>query len=269
MSALTLTLKVALQQRVDLSPLVPERLAGKSPVEIAALELASGNRRLRVGDLFEIAGSDASELVIQGSCDRLDRIGQGMGCGRIVVEGDAGAYLGLDMRGGAIEVRGSVGAYAASRLEGGLIHIRGNAGDFLGAALAGEPRGMRGGTVIVEGSAGDRAGDRMRRGQVLIEGNAGCYCGSRMVAGTLAVLGQVGEGPGFGMRRGTLLFASPPPLLPTFNECGVFDLGFLALLVSSWRGLPGRFATLPPRTRVRRYVGDMAGGGKGEILVWV
>ncbi len=267
MSPLTFTLREIPRQRVNLSPLTPERLAGKSREEIAALELASGNRRLRVEELFDVSGSDSNMLVIRRSCDRLDRIGQGMTSGSILVEGDAGAYLGLDLRGGTIEVQGNAGAYCASRMAEGLIHLHGNAGDFLAAALPGEPQGMRGGTVVVRGSAGDRAGDRLRRGQVLIEGNAGRYCASRMIAGTVAVLGQAGEGAGCGMRRGTLLLAAPPPLLPTFNESGTFDLAFLPLLIGSWRAVPGAFAQLPPIARVRRYVGDRAVGGLGEILI--
>lgn len=267
MSPLTFTLRAAPRQRVDLSPLTPERLAGKTLAEIAALELSSGNRSLRVGELFEVTGTDPAMLVFQGACEHLDRIGQGMERGTLLVEGNAGAYLGLDLRGGVIEVRGGAGAYAASRMAGGLIHIHGDAGDFLGAALPGEPHGMRGGTVVVRGSAGDRAADRLRRGQVLIEGNAGRYCASRMIAGTVAVLGRVGEGTGSGMRRGTLLLAAPPSLPPTFNESGTFTLNFLPLLIGSWRGLPGAFATLPPSPRVRRYVGDRAAGGLGEILI--
>lgn len=267
MSPLTFTLRETPRQRVDLSPLTPERLAGKALAEIEALELTSGNCRLQVRELFEVSGTDAATLVIRGGCDRLDRIGQGMGSGSILVEGDAGAYLGLDLQGGAIEVRGDAGAYCASRMAGGLIHIHGNAGDFLGAALPGEPHGMRGGTVVVRGSAGDRAADRLRRGQVLIEGNAGRYCASRMIAGTVAVLGRVGEGVGSGMRRGTLLLSETPPLPSTFNESGTFELTFLPLLIGSWRGLPGAFATLAPAPRARRYVGDRAAGGLGEILI--
>lgn len=267
MSALTFTLRETPQQRVDLSPLTPERLAGKSLAQIAALELVSGNRRLRVAELFQVSGTDPGTLVIRGSCERLDRIGQGMGSGLLLVEGNAGAYLGLDLQGGVIEVRGSAGAYCASRMAGGLIHIHGDVGDFLAAALPGEPHGMRGGTIVVRGSAGDRVADRLRRGQVLIEGNAGRYCASRMIAGTVAVLGRVGEGAGFAMRRGTLLLETPPPLLPTFNESGTFALPFLPLLVGAWQGLPGAFGTLAAPPRVRRYVGDRAVGGVGEILI--
>lgn len=268
MSTLCLTLREPPTQRVDLSPLCPDRLSGKPPAEIAAIELAMGNSRVRVDDLFSLSGSFIAELEIRNGCDRLDRLGDGMTHGRITVHGGAGAYLGARMTGGTIEVRGSTGAYAATGMKGGMIHITGDAGDFLAAALPGDHRGMQGGTVVVGGNAGDRAGDRMRRGILLIEGNAGDYCASRMVAGTIAVGGTVGRSPGFAMRRGTLLLLQNPGTLgPTFNDCGEHPLNFITLLVRSWRTLPGRFATLPDtRARARRYVGDLANGGCGEIL---
>jgi formylmethanofuran dehydrogenase subunit C len=271
MSTLRLTLREPPAQRVDLSPLTPDHLAGKSLREVAAIELGTGNRRVRVGDLFAVAGNFATQLEIRGACEKLDRIGAGMTHGRIVVRGHAGGYVGAGMQGGVIEVEGSVGAYAASGMRAGLLHVTRDAGDFLAAGLPGERRGMRGGTVVVGRNAGARVGDRMRRGMVLIEGNAGDYCGSRMIAGTIAVAGGVGSFPGMGMRRGTLLLdQAPVELVATFNDCGESPNLFLTLLVRSWRSLPGRFATLPHRrVRARRYMGDLANDGRGEILVWV
>jgi formylmethanofuran dehydrogenase subunit C len=269
MSALTFTLKEAPRQRVDCSALTPTRLEGKSPREIAAIELTCGNRKPRVDDLFDILGEDTSSLVFRSACDKLDRIGEGMADGEIHVQGDSGAYLGLGMRGGRISVSGNCGAFAAAEMRRGLVHVLGNAGDFLGSALPGDRQGMRGGIVIVGGNAGDRCGDRLRRGSILIEGNAGDYCAARMIAGTLSVLGTLGAYPGFAMRRGTLLLTSVPESLPaTFGDCGTHDLHFLPLLIRSWKSLDSRFAHLEPKARVRRFMGDVSCDGKGEVLVW-
>jgi len=269
-SALCLTLREAPAQRVDLSPLTADHLAGKTPAQVAAIELRSGNRTVRVADLFSVSGTSTSEIEIHNGCDKLDRVGEGMTHGRILVHGAAGSFLGARMTGGAIEVRGDVAAYAATGMSGGLIHVSGAASDFLGAALPGDHRGMRGGTVLVGGDAGDRVGDRMRRGLVLIEGSAGDYCASRMLAGTIAVWGRVGRFPGLAMKRGTLLVRQVPAvLLPTFNDSGRQPLGFLALLLRSWRTLAGRFATIADsQVQVHRYMGDLANDGRGEILVW-
>lgn len=269
MSALNFTLKIALQQRVDCSLLTIDNLAGKSLAEISAIELQSGNRRLRADGVFEITGDNASQIVFKNAASKLDYIGKGQTGGRILVEGDAGAYLGMQLKGGIIEVSGNVGAYAACEMKSGEITIAGNAGDFLGAALPGNKKGMQGGVVIVKGKAGDRVGDHMRRGAILIEGDAGDYLGSRMTAGTIAVSGRVGAYPGYAMKRGTLLLLQAPDALPaTFNDCGSHTLGFLPLLLKGFQGYKTQFASLADTVkRVRRYAGDMAEAGKGEILV--
>ena len=232
MSDLVLRLRAEPRFRLDLSPLTPEGLAGQSADAVSRLPLTYGRRSVPVGEWFDVRGAGGPRLVIEGDGSRLDRIGAAMRDGLIRIEGNAGAYLGIGMRGGQIEVSGDTDAYAASGLAGGLVRIRGDAADFLGAALPGEHRGMRGGVVIVGGRLGDRAADHMR--------------------------------------RGTLLFAGPAPAPgPTFNDAGELPLGFLVLLARSWKELPSRFASLSrPSTRVRRWVGDLAFGGQGELIHW-
>jgi formylmethanofuran dehydrogenase subunit C len=266
MSALTFTLKAELAQRIDLSPLTPEKLAGKTVADVAGIELHSGNRKLRVDEVFHISGDDINDIVITNNKGKLDHIGSGMKTGRITIIGDAGDYLGFEMAGGELIVQGHVDAFAASGMTNGFIHIHGNAGDFLGGAIAGNKQGMKGGTVIVIGNAGDRVGDQMRRGLLLIEGNAGDYCGSRMIAGTIGVLGSLGQYAGYGMRRGTLLLTQMPRLHPTIMDCGFHTLPFLSLMFKSFSNLPTRFASISKK-RVQRYAGDIANEGKGEILI--
>ncbi|BCX82333.1 formylmethanofuran dehydrogenase subunit C [Methylomarinovum caldicuralii] len=267
MSALTLTLKEEPRQRVDMSPLSAAREL--TPAEIAALRLWAGKRRWRVDELFTLEGEDTARLVLRGDCRKLDYIGRDARDLDITVEGNAGAYAGMGMRSGRLHVKGDVDLFAACELRGGLGQIDGNAGDFLGAALPGDKRGMRGGIVLVKGDAGDRCGDQLRRGIILVEGNAGAYCGSRLIAGTIAVMGQVGENPGYGLRRGTLLlWRQPAAVPPTYGDCGTHTLGFLPLWFAGLRHLDSRFAD-PANAfnRVRRYGGDLASVGRGEILV--
>ncbi len=268
MGALTFTLKIQLQQRIDLSPLTPDTLAGKSSTEIAAIYLLSGKVQLRTDQVFDISGDDASDIVFNKSTGKLDFIGHGMKTGRITINGDAGSYLGFQMKKGEITLHGNADAYAASGLADGLIHINGNVGDFLGAAYFGDRKGMKGGTVIVTGNAGERVGDQMRRGLILIEGNVGSYCASRMLAGTIGILGTAGEYIGFGMRRGTLLMSQKPALHATIQDCGTHTLPYLNLMFKSFAGLPSKFAQIS-KNRVKRYAGDIANDGKGEILVLV
>lgn len=268
MSALTLTIKTQLDQRVDMSPLVCNKLEGMRIADIAAIELRNGKRKIRVDDLFAIKGSDAQNLVIRGSFAKLDFIGKQLEGGTITVDGDVGAYLAQEMKSGTIKVQGNAGLYAACEMKNGYLEITGNTGDFLAAALPGNKQGMKGGTVLVKGSAGERAGDHMRRGILLIEGDAGDYCGSRMVAGTIAVMGQTGRYVGYAMRRGTILLWQRPQLSASFNDCGAHTLTFLPILFASFKQLNSKFSsTTATFNRVQRYAGDMSELGKGELLV--
>jgi formylmethanofuran dehydrogenase subunit C len=256
---------------VDLSPLTPDRLLALDGASVASLELTCGNRQIRLADLFTVAAGDPTDLRLIGDCGRCDGIGAGMARGTITIEGDAGAYLGLQMQGGVIRVHGNVGMGAATEMHGGFIEIDRNAGDLLGGALPGNMKGMTGGLIVVRGNAGDRIGDRMRRGIIVVEGGTGAYAASRMIAGTVVVLGTtVGAYPGFGMKRGSLILCTLPEYqLPTFNDCGWHDFGFLRLL---WRHLRGHSRRLDERATGpatgRRLAGDRAVGGKGEILLW-
>ncbi len=266
MKPLTLTLKLNPTQRLDLSSLLPHRLAGKSVAEISAIDIATTREAVTVGDVFTVRAGDAEEIRFEGGLERFDGIGHGLQNGRIVVEGDAGMNAGRLMAGGELLVSGNVGPYAGSGMTGGRIEIIGDAADFLAGPREGEMQGMSGGIIVVRGSAGSRPADRMRRGTIIIEGDTGDCPGSRMIAGTLVILGHCGAYPGYLMKRGTIALASPPELGATFLDSGVFASAF-----------PGLFAKLLEpdskgagklfRSRMRRFSGDMAALGKGEIFV--
>jgi formylmethanofuran dehydrogenase subunit C len=268
---LVLTLRKTLSQRLDLSPLTPDRLLSLGKQPISNVELECGNRRVPLGDLFDVTPGDPMHLHFVGDLDRCDRIGAGMTRGTITVDGNAGAYVGHGMVDGAIRVLANAGPCAATEMQGGIVEIGGDAGDFLGGALPGNMRGMSEGLVVVHGNAGDRAGDRMRRGTIIVEGSIGAYAASRMIAGTVIALGtSVGPCPGFAMKRGSLILISRPErVLPSFSDCGRFELGFIPFLLRRLRGRSPRLDEQVKRPdRVRRLAGDRAVGGKGEILLW-
>jgi formylmethanofuran dehydrogenase subunit C len=270
-SGLTFRLKAAPLSRLDMSPLTPDRLSGKSARDIGSIGLLCGNRSIPAGDLFDIGGGDVADIRIQGDSDRLDFIGRGMRSGRLTVEGIAGAYCGLDLAGGTLHLQGHAGDYAAAGMTGGTFTVTGNAGDNFGGALPGEMRGLSGGTAIVRGNAGHRTGDRMRRGTLIVEGSVGAYAASRMTAGTLIALGsQAGAYPGFAMKRGTLILrGAANQMLPTFADCGRHELAFLNLLLLQLRNTSSQLDKLAAQPKfVQRTVGDQAAGGKGEILLW-
>jgi formylmethanofuran dehydrogenase subunit C len=149
--------------------------------------------------------------------------------------------------------------YIGYRMKTGSMTIEGDAGNFTGAE-------MQGGVLVCKGNTGERAGDTMRRGLLLIEGSTGDYCASNMRAGTIGLLGSTGAYLGYGMKRGTLLLSQNPAEQATWLDCGLHTLPFLNLLYQSFQTLDTKFAQLNNK-RVRRWMGDVSGLGKAEILV--
>ncbi len=267
MKPLRLILRQRPDQRLDLSPLVPRLMSGRSAAEIERIELQTTRWRVSVGDVFRLRMGEPERIRIEGSCDWLDRIGHGMTGGEIFVDGHVGTQAGRLMAAGSLTIAGDTGPWAASGMTGGLLEIRGATGAFLGAPLAGEMAGMRGGLVIVRGRADERAGDRMRRGTIVIEGDAGPYAGSRMIAGSLIVGKQAGPLPGYLMKRGSIVLGSGcEALSPTFVDCGRHQLLAMRLWARMLHPHSKKAATLLLRP-LQRLAGDMAVLGKGEILV--
>lgn len=267
MSALTFSLRAAPAQRLDLSPLVPQNLAGKTVPEIEGIELQTTRARVTAGDVFRIRNGDPATILIEGGSARFDRVGFGLTEGSIRVEGELGVEAARLMSGGELTIHGRAGPFAGSGMRGGTLTIEGDVGERLGGPLSGETVGMSGGLIHVRGDAGARAGDRLRRGVILIEGRAGAYAGSRMIAGTLAIGGEAGELPGYLMGRGTILIGRGAALLsPTFADCGEHDLVASRLLAAYIGKASAKLARLFRRP-LRRLAGDMAALGRGEILL--
>jgi formylmethanofuran dehydrogenase subunit C len=263
---LVLSLRHRPDQRLDLSPLLPHALAGRTVAEIEQTAVNTTRHRLSVGDVFRVRAGDAQQIRIEGSCDRLDLVGHGLSGGEIIVDGDVGIKTGRSMSGGRLVIHGNAGPWAASGMTAGYLEIAGAAGDRLGGPLPGEVAGMRGGVVVVRGAAGDRAGDRMRRGSIIVEGSAGSHAGSRMLAGTLIVRRTAGPMPGYLMRRGTIVLGGAGALIsPTFVDCGTHDLIALRLLARFVQVYSKRAASVIGGP-LRRLAGDMAVLGKGEIF---
>jgi formylmethanofuran dehydrogenase subunit C len=87
-----------------------------------------------------------------------------------------------------------------------------------------------------------------------------------MIAGTIIIRGKAGPLPGYLMRRGTIVLGQGcEKLSPTFVDCGVHDLLALRLLANFVDQFSSRLSALLRRPR-RRYAGDMAALGKGEIF---
>lgn len=268
---LTLTLKDVPPVPLEAEVVCPDRLTAVPLAEVRAAPVWLGNRQLRLDDVFHIEddGRGGDELEVRGDCSRVKGLGRGMSRGRLRIVGPAGMHLGASMTGGHIEVIGDVGDWAGAEMAGGLIHIRGNAGHLLGSAYRGSPTGLTGGTILVDGTAGDELGSRMRRGLIVVRGPVGDCAGYQMTGGTLLLVAGGGLRTGAGMTRGTVITLRPLSLLPTFTPACDYDPVFVNLYarhLDRW-GIDLPYG--PQRGCYRRYVGDAAVDGKGELLVWL
>ena len=186
----------------------------------------------------------------------------------MIVDGDVGDYAGREMSGGRLDIRGDAGAVLASGLRSGLVTVKGSAGNHVGAQRAGDKFSMAGGIVVIEGHAGDRVGDRMRRGTVIVRGRCGAIAGTRMLGGTIWTEQGFGANPGLLMRRGSLIGPSVEKLLATFVDTGRHEFVILRVLSRYLAATLGPLAPRPITGPVRKYAGDLATIGMGELLIF-
>ena len=268
--AVVLTLRAPVGQDLHAECVAPDRFAELSAGEIAGLAVWAGRSRARLGDFFTVEGERSARVRVRGDTGRVHGLGRGMLGGELDVEGSAGDGAGAGMRGGALVVHGDVRHDAGAAMAGGVLCVNGRAGDNLGGAPAGESRGMTGGEIVVRGAAGSDAGALVRRGLVVVGGAAGDGAGRAMIAGTVIVFGTLGAGAGAWSKRGTLVAMCGVAVPPTFRYACTYRPPHLAVTLTYLRR---RYALAVEDDHVtgeyRRYSGDLAELGRGEILEWI
>jgi formylmethanofuran dehydrogenase subunit C len=261
---LTLTLKEPPAVPLEAEVLSPDLLAGKSNADVRGLPVYLGKRQLRVDEVFDVEGDGSDELELRGDLRRVKWVGKGMTRGRVTVHGPIGMHVGAYMKGGSIEVHGDAGDWLGAEMAGGAIRVHGNAGAQAAAAYRGSVTGMSGGTILIGGSAGIELGMRMRRGLIAVRGPVCDFAGLQMKGGTIVLMSGAELRTGAWMLRGTIITLKPVKLLPTFAYCCDARPTFLRLYA---RHLAAVGFELPGDALFRRYAGDAAVPGKGEVLV--
>ncbi len=247
-------------------------LWGKSERQLEEMWVEIGGDAVRLGDCARVCvdGDHDARMVLTGVDRRCHGVGLGWSCGELILEGDVGHRCGEGQSGGVIEVRGDVGESAGIGKSNGRLIVRGNAGGHLGGVCGGESIGMSGGEIFIEGDAGRFAGERMRRGLLVIGGNAGSGCGHQMLAGTVIVGGDCGMGCGTGNRRGTIIvggeLADENWEMRYRYACEV-DPTWLRVYQRHIKTVMGERWGDEQRGAWGRYVGDVTGMSRGEILV--
>jgi len=269
-----LKMKAPPPERLDASPITPDRLDGLTPSEIARVPLrGESGATVLIGDLFDVsAGGDGfgRTTAVLGDCSRLDDLGRRMGSGSLFLQGDVGRRLGAGMTAGAIEVRGNVGDGVGLEMAGGRIVVNGSVGRGAGSASPGSKRGMTGGELIVVGDAGAEAGACMRRGLIAVSGTAGPDLARAAIAGTVLVGGDIAGTAGRWSKRASVVALGAVTVPATYRFSCVFRPPHIALLLTHLRKTCGRFG-FPMRSahvsgRFERFSGDHADLGAGEIL---
>jgi len=261
---------------VEAETISPDIFAGKGLTEIEGLPVHVGNRTHSLGDYFEVKGEAAETaeeqlIVIEGDVPWLKYVGANMSDGRIVVDCCVGMHIGSQMSGGEIIVNGCASDWAGAEMKGGLLHIKGDAGDLLGAAYRGSSEGMTSGCIVVEGDAGVETGSFMRRGMIVVLGGVGPFAGTHMDGGEIFVFGRAARRLGAEMKgNGGIIvcLGEVESLLPTFVYDTTYKPTFMNLYMRELRDELGvqeaeKFLDAP----FRRYRGDIAVGGNGEILI--
>ena len=265
---ITLALRSPLERALDADAISPDRFATLESREISALPLWDGRNSVELGEAFTVKGERSQTVVLEGDLAKLNGVGTMMSGGTLEISGSIGNAVGARMRGGTIRVQGSAGDDAGSAMSGGSLIIAGDARDRVGGALQGASKGVTGGDIIVRGSAGRECGARMRRG-ILYCSSVGAGAGLGMIAGNVIVSGAIGDGAGIGNKRGTIVALGGIAVPPTYAYACTYRPPHLSLMLLYLRS---RYALSMDDAQLhglyKRYSGDLAEIGKGEILEW-
>ena len=222
MREISLIVRRNLQLPIDAPEITPDLLATKSEAEIQNLKIWEGNAKVELGQVFHVSEkrdreTNQTSIRIVGNVTKVRRIGYRMTTGSVVIEGNAGMYLGEEMSGGSILVTGNADSWLGVKMKGGQIEVNGNAGDLVGAGYRGTTCGMSGGSVLIHGNTGDEIGCWMRNGTIRVKGNTGIMPGIHMNGGNILVEGNCEGRAGAQMRGGKIIVTGrTPSILPSF-----------------------------------------------------
>jgi formylmethanofuran dehydrogenase subunit C len=244
-------LRQPLQTRADLGAVLAGAWGGLTAAELARRPVTlDGETAVPLGDLFEVTGEPSGRIRFEGDLTQADRLGAGLAEGEVVVDGSIGDETGIDMSGGTLDVHGDAGART-------------------GGAAGDARRGMTGGELLVRGGAGPEPGTRMRRGLLVVAGDVASHAGPGMIAGTVIVFGDAGPAPGRWSKRGSIVALGSVQIPPTYRYACTYQPHHLRLTLLRLRrrydlAVDERFVS----GSYRRYSGDLADLGRGEILAW-
>lgn len=251
MKDLTFKLRNKPRFPLDCHMIKPESFIGRSAEEIMDSSVMDGRNKWKIGDYFDVYGdiSDSIEkiknqrIVLEGDLSMMNRVGERMSGGEIIIKGNYGSRLGEFMHHGRIEVIGDAGSYIGTSMSGGEIIIKGRAGDYIGCARIGERKGMDKGKIIIEGDVGTEVGYGLTGGEIFIKGNVHSFVGCYMGCGKITLNGIKYPRIGNGMKGGKIYVEN-----------------------SNFRA-PFNFKRVEIKDDFTIYAGDYSVNGKGRIFI--
>ena len=243
-------LRRPLDARVDLGSVLSGAWTTLGAGELARRPIGIAGADAVLGDIFDLSGSPTATIRFEGDLAMADRLGAGLSEGAVVVDGAVGDDVGSGMSGGSMDVHGNAGARA-------------------GGAAADARRGMTGGELLIRGSAGEDPGTRMRAGSGRDHRRRRAPCRTRHDRGDGDRVRHAGARPGalvqagvdrrHGQGRDSADLSRACTYQPAHVRVTLLRLRRQYALDVEERYLTGFY---------RRYSGDLAELGRGEILAW-
>lgn len=144
------------------------------------------------------------------NAERVHGLAAGIDKGEVEVEGDVGDYAAMLIGrreqkergepGPKIVINGNAGAYLADNAWAGEVIVKGSAGDYAGVYAYG-------GTIVIHGNAGNGVGQLLKGATIIVNGSVGDVVGLYMVGGTIVITGDAGEALGDWIIRGEIFIA--------------------------------------------------------------
>jgi formylmethanofuran dehydrogenase subunit C len=227
---ITLTLQNPPEFYLEADCVSPDNFAGKSIGDIGLMTVYHGNQEKKLSDFFIIIGEAEKKakdvkIIIEGDCSLVQRLGEKMSDGELIIHGNCGMHLGNYMTSGSIKVEGNAAEWAGAMMEGGSIEISGDAGNHCASAYRGFWVGMKGGLIKVQGRVGVESGSWMRSSKtykkypVLWCGSADLYLGIHNHGGTIICEGNAEGRVGADMSHGQIIvMGKVKKMLPSFMK---------------------------------------------------
>ena len=265
MNKIQLTPKIKIDSELNLEELSNINISKSNKKKIESVKIKYINKICFLRDIFRIETKTNSinKILIKKSNNFFQNLGYKWQSDSLEVFGNAGSFLGANMRGGRIILHGSCLNFLGSNMREGEIIIKKNAGNFVGSSDFGNLIGMTNGKISIYGNAGNFLAYRMRRGLIMIKGNVGDNCGNLLIAGTIVVNGTIGNDFCLGMKRGSLLLNKKPKNISIrFKYCGLHELNYYKI----FKVLLKNFG-FKKKSVFQKFIGDRTNLGLGEILI--